>query len=68
MRDGRRRSNVCGNVLKGLMFVGANASGKTNAILAITTIFDYQVETKLCSICWQIPEIMKDKTGKGCCY
>lgn len=33
-------TNVCGNILKGLMFVGANASGKTNAILAIKFLLD----------------------------
>lgn len=33
-------TNVYGNVLKGLMFVGSNASGKTNAILAIKFLLD----------------------------
>ena len=33
-------TNVSGNVLKGLMFVGANASGKSNSILAIRFLLD----------------------------
>ena len=33
-------TNVNGNVLKGLMFVGANASGKSNSILAIRFLLD----------------------------
>lgn len=33
-------TNVNGNVLKGLMFVGANASGKSNSILAIKFLLD----------------------------
>ena len=33
-------TNVRGNVLKGLMFVGANASGKSNSILAIRFLLD----------------------------
>lgn len=33
-------TNVKGDVLKGLMFVGANASGKTNVILAIKFLLD----------------------------
>lgn len=33
-------TNVNGSVLKGLMFVGANASGKSNSILAIKFLLD----------------------------
>lgn len=33
-------TNVKGNILKGLMFVGANASGKSNSILAIKFLLD----------------------------
>ena len=33
-------TNVHGNILKGIMFVGANASGKSNAILAIKFLLD----------------------------
>lgn len=33
-------TNVNGDILKGLMFVGANASGKTNSILAIKFLLD----------------------------
>lgn len=33
-------TNVNGDVLKGLMFVGANASGKSNSILAIKFLLD----------------------------
>lgn len=33
-------TNVNGNILKGLMFVGANASGKSNSILAIKFLLD----------------------------
>ena len=33
-------TNVNGNVLKGLMFVGANASGKSNSILAVRFLLD----------------------------
>ena len=34
------QSNTVGNVLKGIMFVGANASGKSNSILAIKFLLD----------------------------
>lgn len=34
-------TNVKDNVLKGVMFVGANASGKSNSILAIKFLLDY---------------------------
>ncbi len=33
-------TNLNGNILKGLMFVGANASGKSNSILAIKFLLD----------------------------
>lgn len=33
-------TNVNGNILKGLMFVGANASGKSNSIMAIKFLLD----------------------------
>lgn len=33
-------TNLNGNMLKGLMFVGANASGKSNAIIAIKFLLD----------------------------
>lgn len=33
-------TNVNGDILKGLMFVGANASGKTNSVLAIKFLLD----------------------------
>lgn len=32
--------NLKGNILKGLMFVGANASGKSNAVIAIKFLLD----------------------------
>ena len=32
--------NVNGTILKGLMFVGANASGKSNALLAVKFLLD----------------------------
>ncbi len=48
-------TNVNGNILKGAMFVGANASGKSNAILAIKFLLDclfsktnVNIETYLC--------------------
>ena len=33
-------TNLKGNTLKGLMFVGANASGKSNAVIAIKFLLD----------------------------
>lgn len=33
-------SHICNNILKGLMFVGANASGKSNSILAVKFLLD----------------------------
>ena len=34
------KTNVNGNILKGLMFVGANASGKSNAVIAVKFLLD----------------------------
>ncbi|MEE1219518.1 MAG: AAA family ATPase [Ruminococcus sp.] len=33
-------THICNNILKGLMFVGANASGKSNSILAIKFLLE----------------------------
>ncbi|MEE0264796.1 MAG: ATP-binding protein, partial [Acutalibacteraceae bacterium] len=33
-------THISNNILKGLMFVGANASGKSNAILAVKFLLD----------------------------
>ena len=33
-------SNISGEILKGVMFVGANASGKSNSVLAVKFILD----------------------------
>lgn len=33
-------THICNNILKGLMFVGANASGKSNSILAIRFLLE----------------------------
>lgn len=48
-------TNVNGNVLKGLMFVGANASGKSNSILPIKFLLDcilgkndFNMDTYIC--------------------
>ena len=34
------KTNINGNILKGLMFVGANASGKSNAVIAVKFLLD----------------------------
>ena len=46
------------NILKGLMFVGANASGKSNAIIALKFLLDnlfgkrdVNIESYICLLC-----------------
>ena len=34
------KTNISGDILKGVMFVGANASGKSNSIIAIKFLLD----------------------------